>query len=217
MSLMSLPLKIYENMRGYCTRAGGHALPTNAKQKPFLPVYQAIMRQSRQAYLYGDRFAPDTFDGRFDVLVLHACLILRRLKREKTAHTRTAGQAVFDLLFLDMERVLREIGIGDLSVGKKIKKMAQAFYGRATAYDKALAMGDNLALLDVLQRNFYPEHDSDSDSDSDHEAQLDAQFGDYVRRVETYLDALPLEVILSRDIFAQFSQSMKGAENGNRI
>jgi len=175
------------------------------------------MQQSRQAYLYGDRFAPDTFDGRFDVLVLHACLILRRLKREKTAHTRTAGQAVFDLLFLDMERVLREIGIGDLSVGKKIKKMAQAFYGRATAYDKALAAGDNVTLLDVLQRNFYPEHDSDSvpEHEHAHEAQLDAQFADYVRRVETYLDGLPLEVIVSRDIFAQFPQGINGAQNGS--
>ena len=204
-------------MRGYYQRAGAgnqpqptNSKPSNSKPKAFLPVYQAIMQQSRQAYLYGENSAPDTFDGRFDVLVLHSCLILRRLKREKTAYTRKAGQALFDLLFRDMERVLREIGIGDLSVGKKIKKMAQAFYGRATAYDKALAADDNMALLDVLQRNFYP----------DHEGQLDAQFADYVRRVEAYLTPLPLEVILSNDIFAQFPQSINEAQkeqNGEQV
>src|SRR5690242_9073061 len=88
-------------------------------------LYGAIVAQARAPAFYMNYGVPDTLDGRFELLVLHAFLYFRRLKREPAAEAGEAGQAVFDLMFLDMDRSLRELGVGDLSVPKKIKRMAQ--------------------------------------------------------------------------------------------
>jgi cytochrome b pre-mRNA-processing protein 3 len=117
-------------------------------------LYEAIVTQARLPGFYRDRGVPDTLDGRFDMIVLHAFLVLHRLKRDGHAQG-PVGQALFDLMFADMDASLREIGVGDLSVGKKVKQMARAFYGRAAAYDAALADGAAAALEDALRRNLY--------------------------------------------------------------
>src|SRR3546814_18727724 len=78
---------------------------------------------------------------------------LRRL-REGGGHEAFA-QALFDHMFADMDYNLRELGVGDLSVGKKVKQMAQGFYGRATAYESGLAAGEEAELGDALRRNLY--------------------------------------------------------------
>jgi cytochrome b pre-mRNA-processing protein 3 len=118
-------------------------------------IYGAIVAQARVPAFYADYGVPDTLEGRFELLVLHAFLYFRRMKGETAADARETGQAVFDLMFLDMDRSLRELGVGDLSVPKKIKRMAQAFYGRVAAYDAALAAGERAALADALARNIY--------------------------------------------------------------
>jgi len=117
-------------------------------------LYDTIVAQARQPVLYTDLAVPDSLDGRFDLVVLHAILVLRRLRRGGDAGA-AAAQAVFDIMFADFDRSLREIGVGDLSVGKKIKQMAQAFYGRAQSYGAALDSGEAAALADVLRRNLY--------------------------------------------------------------
>jgi len=119
-------------------------------------IYASMVEQARQPAFYLSLGVPDTPDGRFDMILVHAVLVLRRLKRD---HDRTSdlGQAVFDLMFADMDLNLREMGIGDLGVGKRVKAMAKAFYGRAQAYEAGLEEeekeGD--ALTRALQRNLY--------------------------------------------------------------
>lgn len=117
-------------------------------------LYAAIVAQSRQAAFYQHLGVPDSLDGRFDMIVLHAYLVLRRLRTMGPAG-EPLSQALFDLIFADMDANLREIGVGDLSVGKRIKAMAQAFFGRVAAYDAALDGSDGAALEAALRRNLY--------------------------------------------------------------
>lgn len=119
-------------------------------------LYHAAVVQARLPDFY-ERFAvADTLDGRFDLLALHVHLVLRRLgvvEGARAEEARALSQAVFDLMFADMDQNLREMGVGDLSVGKKVKAMAEAFYGRVAAYDKALA--EQAGLAEALGRNLY--------------------------------------------------------------
>lgn len=113
-------------------------------------LYAAIVAAARQTKFYTEMAAPDTFDGRFDVLVLHMYLVLDRLKAER----ENFSQKLTDVFFSDLDRTLREMGVGDLSVSKKIRPMAEAFAGRMKAYAMAMEQGDE-ALLQALQRNVY--------------------------------------------------------------
>lgn len=131
------------------------------QEPPARAVYEAIMAGARQPALFLDHRVPDTIDGRYEMLVLHAFLYLHRLKKEDQA-ARARGQEVFDFMFLDMDRALRESGVGDLSVPKKIKKMAEVFYGRTGAYDAALDADDGDALAEALARNVYPDTGEDA-------------------------------------------------------
>ena len=117
-------------------------------------LYAQSVEAARHPALYGEEGAPDTVDGRFELIVLHASLLMRRL-REGGPDGQAAAQAVFDAMFDDMDAALREMGVGDTSVGKKIKKMAQAFYGRASAYDAAIKDGDADALAAAIERNLF--------------------------------------------------------------
>lgn len=116
-------------------------------------IYAAIVAQARQPAFYAELGVPDTLEGRYDMLMLHAFLYMHRLKDEAEP-VKDVAQDVFDFMFSDMDRSLREIGVGDLSVPKKIKKMAQAFYGRAAAYDAALAKAGP-DLTEAVQRNVF--------------------------------------------------------------
>ncbi|MFY9287643.1 MAG: ubiquinol-cytochrome C chaperone family protein [Alphaproteobacteria bacterium] len=112
-------------------------------------LYKACVTQARRVEFYETCGVPDTLDGRFDLLLLHVFMVMRRLGDEKDAK-----QALFDLMFADMDRSLREMGVGDMSVGKKIRPMISAFYGRGQAYEKAFQASDE-ELKQTLQRNLY--------------------------------------------------------------
>lgn len=101
-------------------------------------AYEAIVAQSRDPAFYTRHGVPDTLDGRFDLLVLHTSLVLIRLKGEK-GESEAFAQALFDILFTDMDQSLREIGVSDMSIGKKVKEMGRAFYGRLDAYAAGLS------------------------------------------------------------------------------
>ncbi|MDO8287848.1 MAG: ubiquinol-cytochrome C chaperone family protein [Parvibaculum sp.] len=121
-------------------------------------IYAALVSQARLPAHYLDGGVPDTLEGRFEMVALHAFLVLRRLRKVVEADAGRAmalSQKVFDILFDDMDQTLREIGISDLKVGKEIKGMAQAFYGRVAAYDEGLDSPDNTLLSAALQRNLY--------------------------------------------------------------
>jgi cytochrome b pre-mRNA-processing protein 3 len=115
-------------------------------------LYAKAVAQARQPFFYSARAVPDTVDGRFDLLALHMFLLLHRLGAEGAA-MRGLAQDLFDLMFGDMDRSLREMGVSDMSVGKRVKEMARAFYGRIDAYEPAL--GDLAQLEAALARNLY--------------------------------------------------------------
>ena len=117
-------------------------------------LYIGLVEQSRRPEFYLHCGVPDSVDGRFDMVLLHAFLVLRRL-RDDAARTEAFAQALFDHMFADMDVNLREMGAGDLSVGKKVKFMAQAFYGRAAAYEEGLRAPPGGVLADALRRNLY--------------------------------------------------------------
>jgi len=116
-------------------------------------LYTACVRQARQPWFYSDLGVPDTVDGRFDMVVLHVFLVMARL--------RDAGgdgelQRLFqECLFADMDRSLREMGVGDLSVGKRVQDMASAYFGRLQAYEAALHAESDDALREALLRNVW--------------------------------------------------------------
>jgi cytochrome b pre-mRNA-processing protein 3 len=115
-------------------------------------LYGAIVAQARNPSFYLGFGVPDTAEGRFDMILLHLALFWRRLGRE-SATPGSLGQDVFDMFCRDMDHNLREMGVGDLSVPKKMQKMAAAFYGRLETYDRALAMAGDDDLAVALARN----------------------------------------------------------------
>ena len=114
--------------------------------------YEAIVAAARHPGLYAHWGVADTLDGRFDMVALHTYLVLDRLKGAEAGFR----QDLVDEFFRDMDRSLRELGVGDVSVGKKVRKMAEVFYGRVAAYDAALA-GEPDALVAAIARNVFPD------------------------------------------------------------
>ncbi|PHS28329.1 MAG: ubiquinol-cytochrome C chaperone [Robiginitomaculum sp.] len=115
-------------------------------------LYELALSASRYKEFYVKGAVPDTVDGRFDLLVIHVWLLIRRLN---ALEVQPLGQDVFDAMFVDMDNALRELGISDTALGKRIKDMAKVFYGRAEVYNTALDEGDDKALGTALVRNVF--------------------------------------------------------------
>lgn len=113
-------------------------------------LYGAIVAQARQPALYRDYAIADTVDGRFETIVLHTVVVLRRLGAGDEG-LRAVGQGVFDQLWQEMDQSMRELGVSDLAVPKRIRKLGEVYYGRAAAYGAALSGGDKNELSDVLR------------------------------------------------------------------
>jgi cytochrome b pre-mRNA-processing protein 3 len=117
-------------------------------------LYHQTVMQARRPAFYTIYEVPDTVNGRFDLLGLHVALVVRRLQVEGRAGIRL-GQALFDQMFLDMDRSMRERGVGDLSVPKHMKRLMRGFNGRCLTYAAALDAGDDAALAAALNRNVF--------------------------------------------------------------
>jgi cytochrome b pre-mRNA-processing protein 3 len=115
-------------------------------------LYAKAVAQARRETFYAAGAVPDTIDGRFDLLALHMFLLLHRLGAEGAA-TRRLAQSLFDLMFADMDQSLREMGVSDMGVGKRVKEMAKALYGRIDAYEPVLE--NDAGLRAALARNLY--------------------------------------------------------------
>ena len=100
-------------------------------------LYAEMVAEARSRRFYAELGVPDTPEGRFEMIALQIALLLRRLRAEGAAG-RALGQALFDLMFADMDAALREIGVGDLGVGRQVKRLAGQFYARLAALDRAL-------------------------------------------------------------------------------
>ncbi len=143
-------------------------------------LYTRTAERARGAELFETCGIPDTLDGRFDSLALHAALVIDRLRREPDGEA--LSQAFFDVMFKHLDLTLREIGVQDLGVGRRIKIMAEGFHGRALAYREALAEG-SAPLAEVLRRNAYGGRPPADDAPV---AQLEA----HVRRMVEHLAGL---------------------------
>jgi cytochrome b pre-mRNA-processing protein 3 len=142
-------------------------------------LYAATVAQARQQALYATLGAPDTPDGRFEVYSLHVLLVLSRLRADGSQATAFA-QAYFDAYLGGLDNGLRELAVGDLSVGKTMRKLGEAFYGRGKAMDAALAeLPDREPLIGLLGRTVF----------NGAEAAAAGPFADYVIRVREVLAA----------------------------
>lgn len=128
---------------------------SNPQEEAASALYGQAVALARQAVFYERLEVPDSLDGRFEMICLHVFLLLRRLKQESGGEARATSQALYDAMFADMDRSLREMGVGDLGVAKRVKKMAQALSGRIAAYEAALEQEGEKPLADALKRNLY--------------------------------------------------------------
>ena len=129
-------------------------LPGGRHERTGFLLYGQAVQAARDPYFYETLGVPDTLDGRFDLVGLHACLLIRRL-RALPKPGQAVAQAVFDAMFSDMDINLRELGVGDMTVARNVRAMWEAFHGRATVYEAALADGDAAALEQALTRNVW--------------------------------------------------------------
>ncbi len=150
-------------------------------------LYLQAARQGRRPVFYTDLGVTDSGEGRFELCCLHVALILLRLKGQGPVAAET-GQALFDTFVLALDDALREMGVGDVSVGKRMRKLGEAFYGRARSYDEALSPPvDRAALEALLGRTVY---------EGRAEAPV-SPLADYVVSALSRLEQTPLEDILA--------------------
>jgi cytochrome b pre-mRNA-processing protein 3 len=148
-------------------------------------LYEAAVVQARRPAFYTALGAPDTPEGRFELYTLHVVLLLHRLRRQGAQAAETT-QALFDAYVQGLDDGLREMGVGDLSVGRKMRGLAAAFYGRARAYEAALGDDDNSALTALAARTLYAGVDDRGC----------ARLVDYIGRCVTVLQAVPMEAVM---------------------
>lgn len=116
-------------------------------------LYIAAVEAARSPHFYRDLGVADTVDGRFDIIILHLFLITHALRTEGSPAALETSRALAELFFADMDRSLREMGAGDTGVGRRVKNMAQAMYGRVQTYEDGLA--DPALLEAAIARNIY--------------------------------------------------------------
>jgi cytochrome b pre-mRNA-processing protein 3 len=149
-------------------------------------LYDSAAAQARSPAFYAVMGAPDTVEGRFELYTLHVALVLRRLKGQGSQAAETA-QGLFDAYVKALDHGLREMGVGDLSVGKKMRKLGEAFYGRVKNYDEAFAaLPDTVALAAIIGRTILIDQP---------DAQTAALVG-YATTAVAGLDAQPLDALL---------------------
>ena len=149
-------------------------------------LYGTVVARARNRHFYVEFQVPDTFDGRFEMLVMHLFLLHNRLKEEAEEH-RKISQLVFDAFIDDMDAALREAGVGDQTVPKRINKMTRVFYGRTGAYEEALQSEDvSAALAPIIARNLFPDGDSNG---------AETSLARYMAKQAKELDSLQAEAI----------------------
>jgi cytochrome b pre-mRNA-processing protein 3 len=157
-------------------------------------LYLRVSEAARSPALFINFGVPDTVEGRFEALALHVFLVARRLDR-LGAEGAALAQAFIDRFFLDLDGAVRAIGIGDLSVGKKVKAFARAFYGRVEAYSAALSADAPAELEEALKRNLLG-----GQAEAAAHAPVLAR---YVRQSAHDLDELSLDMFESAALFPE--------------
>jgi len=136
---------------------------TRPRERLGQPLYELAVRQARDPGFYTQLGVADRIDARFELYTLHVLLLVMRLRDETLGdggeRGAQAGQDLFDTYVSALDHALRELGVGDISVGKKMRKLGEALYGRMTAYEAPLRDGDAAALSAGLARNIYESED----------------------------------------------------------
>jgi len=117
-------------------------------------IYGSLMTHARSPVFFTDYGIPDSVMGRFDMLSLHVYLLARRFRDDGTPIAMDLSQEVFDLYVYDVERALRELGIGDTSVPKKKKKMIRSFYGQIDDFDEAINAGNHADISEKVATRY---------------------------------------------------------------
>jgi cytochrome b pre-mRNA-processing protein 3 len=155
-------------------------------------LYGAAVAAARQPVFYSDLRVPDTLDGRFDLVGLHVFLVIRRLTALPPPGPDVA-QAVFDAMFSDMDFNLREMGVSDLVVGRRVKAMWEALHGRSAAYEAAMGQEPaESALAEALARNVWRGAAPGAEMPGDAARRL----ARLVLRHAATLEAMPAEALL---------------------
>lgn len=158
-------------------------------------LFTTIVAQAREPRFYAQWGVADTLDGRFDLIILHVSLVVDRLENSvETKQIALLIRYLQEVMFANMDLSLREMGVGDMSVGKKVKAMAEAYYGRKSAYQEALKGDNNQAdLADAVVRNIFRGQQPEK-SHLDH-------FVDYIEQQHTYLLGKSNGALLSAEIY----------------
>jgi cytochrome b pre-mRNA-processing protein 3 len=176
----------------------------NSQARTIHALYGAIVAQARCPAFYADYRVPDTVEGRFDLIVLHLVLLLNRLGRRAEASRGLGqvlpgqvlpgqaplGQELFDAFCRDLDANLREMGVGDLAVPKRMQAFAEAFYGRQAAYLAALDAADQRVFEKALARNIFA---------AGNDAGV-TQLARYARAAVTRLDAQDDDALIRGDV-----------------
>lgn len=142
-------------VRGLLLRLGlWRDAATRARQDSAYTLYAEIVKQARMPELFTGLGVPDTPEGRFETVALHTAMVIRRLRRVEPGGAALA-QELFDLMFVDMDQSLRAMGVGDLSVGGYVKRLARNFYARLAALDQGLGENQPSVLQQMLAANVY--------------------------------------------------------------
>ena len=120
-------------------------------------LYAKAVAQARNPAFYTRLDVADRIDARFELYTLHVMLLVLRLRDENTVQGQDAAQAVFDVYVSALDHALREEGVGDVSVGKKMRKLGEALYGRMNAYEQPLRGSDEAVLAEAMAKNVYAE------------------------------------------------------------
>lgn len=131
---------------------------TRPRERLGEPLYELAVRQARDPGFYTRMAVADRIDARFELYTLHVLLLVMRLRDEGEAGAE-AAQALFDVYVSALDHALRELGVGDISVGKKMRKLGEAMYGRMTAYEPPLRSADAAGLAAGLARNVFESDD----------------------------------------------------------
>ena len=179
-------------------------LPRLFRQRPAYEagaaLYRAAAAQAREPAFYREAHAPDTVEGRFELYMIHVILLAMRLRGQGKAAAETS-QVMFDAFLRGLDDAMREMGVGDLSVGKKMRRLGEAFYGRAKRYDESI--GDHAELRALVRRTLYADMEG-----ADAEAGAGAVAA-YAAGAHAELQAQPLEALLAGE--AHFPTFVAGA------
>jgi cytochrome b pre-mRNA-processing protein 3 len=150
-------------------------------------LYAAAVAAARAPRLYAELGVPDTVEGRFELYTLHVLLLIERLRAGGGAMAADTSQALFDAYIKGLDDGLREMGVSDTSVGKKMRKLGEAFYGRGKSYEAAIAaLPDEAPLAAFLHRTAY----------ADGPGRPEALVGDVLAKRRALADA-PLDSLLA--------------------